>query len=453
MHPVIAVLIAAPILVWPALLNGYPLLFVDAGAYLLHTITGEAPWDKTPAYGPLIALFHQGITLWAPTLAQGAVTSWVLWVTQRVVRGAARPWLHLALCAALAALTSQPWFTAMIMPDVFAPLVALCIYGLGFGEARLKRAEMLGLGAVAAIGIAVHLSHLPIALALLVVIAVLRLRPLPVLRAAAPIALAVATLMVANQQYFGRATLSPHGSVFMLARLQDDGTAVQLLRARCPDAGWHLCHFIAEMPMDSDRFLWGPGSPMNRNEDGTYRLWGAESIAREAQQIVGETLRAYPLDVARAIALNTVRQFFMVLIDDMFAPQDLPDLTNLVIPEGFPLSEQLAMRNAMQFSNRLEAIAVPLRAPHGLVLLLAVALAGFGLWRAVRARWREGYALVLCVLAALAANAFVGGGLSKPHYRYQARIIWLLPLAAVLVARPPRRDQLAQDHTASALRG
>ena len=437
MHPIIAVLAAAPILIWPAFLNGYPLLFVDTGAYLLHIITGDPPWDKTAAYGPLIAIFHQGVTLWAPALVQGAVTSGVIWVTQRVARGTARPGAHLALCAGLAALTSQPWFTAMIMPDVFAPLVALALYGLGFGEARLKRAEMLGLGLVAALGIASHLSHLPIALSLLVVVAVLRLRPWPVLRVAAPIALAVITLLSANQHYFGRVTLSAHGSAFMLARLQDDGPAVQVLRDRCPAAGWHLCLFIDDMPLDSDRFLWGPRSPMNLTRERVERNDGGTQIAAEAREIVSATLRDYPLEVARAMVGNTFRQFFMVLIDDMFTPGDMGDLARHVIPSGVPEREALAMQQARQFTDRLEAIAVPLRIPHGPVLLLAVLAAALGLWRALRARWREGYALVLCMLAALAANAFVGGALSKPHYRYQARIIWLLPLVAVLVVRPP----------------
>jgi hypothetical protein len=42
-----AVILAAAVLAWPALLNGYPIIFTDTAAYLLHTITGEAPWDKT----------------------------------------------------------------------------------------------------------------------------------------------------------------------------------------------------------------------------------------------------------------------------------------------------------------------------------------------------------------------------------------------------------------------
>jgi hypothetical protein len=35
-------------------------------------------------------------------------------------------------------------------------------------------------------------------------------------------------------------------------------------------------------------------------------------------------------------------------------------------------------------------------------------------------------------MAGIAANAAVTGALSGPHDRYQARIAWLLPLAAIL---------------------
>lgn len=431
----IAVLLAAPLLVWPALLNGYPLMFVDGGAYLAQTILGQTPWDKTPVYGPVIAAFHGHVSLWGAALAQGLATSWAVWVVLRVL-GRASAWRHLALCAGLAALTSLPWFAALIMPDMLAPLVALALFALGFAEARLTRAEMLGLVLLATIGIAAHLSHLPIALAVLVVVAGLRLRVAPVLRAGLPIVLAIGTLLALNLHLAGRATLSPHGSVFMLARLLDDGPAARLLRERCPDAGWHLCHFTGAFPMDSDSFLWNPDSPLNRNPDGSPRADAAIRMAPEAGVIVGQTLRAFPLEVARAMAGNTLRQAVMATIDGMFTPEDLGDLATRIIPAGFPAREAAAFRDGLQYRNALEAWGEPLRAPQGLVLLLAALGAGIGLARALRARWREGYALVLCVLAALAANAFVGGALSKPHYRYQARIIWLLPLAAVLIVRP-----------------
>jgi hypothetical protein len=47
--------------------------------------------------------------------------------------------------------------------------------------------------------------------------------------------------------------------------------------------------------------------------------------------------------------------------------------------------------------------------------------------------------LAVAVVVALLANAAVTGGLSGPHERYQSRIMWLPPLAALLGIAALRR--------------
>lgn len=196
----LAVLAAAALLVWPAAVNGYPILFIDTVSYLVHTITGQPPWDKTVVYGPFIALFHQGRTLWLPLVAQGLILSHLLWLTQRVACGEVGPARHLALAAGLAALTAAPWFAATLMPDFFTPVVVLCLFLLGFGETRLGRLETASTALIAAIGIAAHLSHLPSALALVVLLPLLRRSWRPLLRVAPPVAAAMLFLVGANWQ-------------------------------------------------------------------------------------------------------------------------------------------------------------------------------------------------------------------------------------------------------------
>jgi hypothetical protein len=61
-----------------------------------------------------------------------------------------------------------------------------------------------------------------------------------------------------------------------------------------------------------------------------------------------------------------------------------------------------------------------------LAALLAVLV-----WTMRTGRTSDG-ALPLFVLAALLANAIICGTLSGPHDRYQSRLIWLAPFAAVL---------------------
>jgi hypothetical protein len=424
-----AILAAATLLVWPALMNRYPIIFVDTAAYLLHTITGEAPWDKTAAYGPFLLLFHQGITLWLPLAAQGVILSWLLWLVQRNACGRVTPARHLVLSGGLAGLTSAPWFAAMLMPDVFTPVVVLCLFLLGFGERRLARAELLAVGLIGAVAIAVHLSHLPTAVALVLLVLLGRRQWRPALRAAMPLAAAIVFLLGANWHAFGRVTLSAHGAIFLLARLQADGPAVLALRDHCPTAGWYLCDFIDQMPMDSDHFLWSPESPV--------RPVGSVRLAPEAREVVAATLRDYPLAVARAALGNWIEQLYLVRVGDTLDNLDLDQFADQVLARGFPLRERAAFEAGAQMRGDLERLAAPFLQLHvpALFLSLPVILAGW--WRLARRGDGPRLGLVLCVLVGVIANALATGALSKPHLRYQARIVWLLPLGAVLAFWPP----------------
>ena len=55
---------------------------------------------------------------------------------------------------------------------------------------------------------------------------------------------------------------------------------------------------------------------------------------------------------------------------------------------------------------------------------------------AVRRRDRAVSGMLVGMLVTVAVNAFATGALSAPVQRYQARIIWLLPLAAALGLAP-----------------
>lgn len=493
-----AVLAGAVILLWPALLNGYPLVFSDTGGFLHQTLGPLMLWDKPWVYGPLLHLFHWRVSLWLPLVAQGLVVSHLLWLAQRALRGAAKPGMvpgaaepgaprdaavpgsprgaatpgmHLLVCLVAAALTTAPFTVAMLMPDLFAPVVVLALFLLGPGRDGLSVLEATWLAVLAAIAIAAHLSHLPLA-AGLVVVAFLAGLPrgravADAARVALPVGAAVALLLVTNWAGHGRAALSPHGATFMLARLQADGPAAAVIRARCPDAGWYLCAFADRLPMDANDFLWDADSPVNRDPQGRARFLGGALISAEAGQIVGETLRAHPLAVAAAVLRNTLRQLVTAGIGDTLGPNNLATALRPRIAEGFPPREVAAFDAGRQARGRLAgAVGGPARAdvapvwsegwlagpigwPAGLIgwlaplhaaaLLLALPLLAFGGWRAWKAGDGLALAFIAFILAGLVGNAVATGGLSGVFPRYQARIAWLLPVAAVFLLMIPRK--------------
>jgi hypothetical protein len=435
----VAVLAATLMLVWPAFLNGYPILFSDTGAFLAQTVQPLMIWDKPWIYGPLLHLLHWNTTLWLPLLAQGLVVSHLLWLSQRAVRGYATAAAHLLLCLALGTLTALPWVAALLMPDVLAPVAVLSLFLLGIGRAALSQREAAWLGLLATLALAAHLSHLPLAAALVLATAVLTRRLWPAMRVAGPLAAALLLLLVTNWGGHGRLSLSPYGVVFVLARMIDDGPALRTIEARCPGSGWSLCASAGSLGGDSDVFLWGPDSPVNRDEVGRPIVLGAMRLAPEAREIVAETIRREPLALVGAMLRNFGRQLVLAGVGDTLVADHLEGAVRPRIAQGFPPAELARYDASAQVRGLLPARALPMLWSQGAVLLGSALGLGAMAWR-LRG---PGRCFALFLLMAVAANAMATGPLSKPHHRYQARIAWLMPLGVMVLALP-RRDATAR---------
>lgn len=430
-----AILLGGILLVWPAFLNGYPLVFSDTGGFLHQTLGPLMLWDKPWVYGPFLHLFHWRLTLWLPLAAQALIVSHLLWLAQRALRGEATAVGHIGTCLVAGALTTAPFTVAMLMPDVFAPAVVLALALLAFARPMLTAGETIWLMLLAAIGVAVHPAHLPLAAALLVPPLVAR-RWRDAARTALPVGAAVALVLATNAVGHGRIALSPNGATFLLARLQADGPAAEVIHARCPAAGWYLCAFAHRLPMPANEFLWAPGSPVNRDANGRPRFLGGALLAPEAGVIVGETLRAHPIEVAEAMLGNGTMQLVWTSIGDTLGNDNLAAALRPRIAEGFPPGELAAFEASLQARGELRP-AVAWMVPLHLIVL------GFALPLALAALWRDPASprgwILLAVVVGLAANALATGGLSGVFPRYQARIAWLLPVAAMLLVLPPRR--------------
>ena len=367
---VIAWLLGGLLFCWPALLNGYPIVFSDTGAFLAQTVLPAMVWDKPYVYGPFLYLFHWRVTLWAPMLAVALGLSHLLWLAQRAVWGMARPRAHVWLCAGLAAATSAPWFATLLMPDIFAPALVLCLFLLGFSS--LSRWEAAWIILVATLCSAAHLSHLPLAVALIVLTLLLARRLMPVLRVATPLALALGLLLATNWVGHGRLAVSPYGSVFALARLVADGPAARVIEAACPEAGWHLCRWAGRLPTNSDDFLWNETGPVWAERDDGAQPGGPISLAPEASRIVALTLQLHPLEVALMAARNAVMQLFRAGVGDVLGNEYLAVTVGLRLEQGgFPAWEQENFRAGLQFQGRLRNMADGFTWLHPWVLGLA----------------------------------------------------------------------------------
>ena len=449
-----AILLGAFLLLWPAFWNVYPLVFSDTGTYLTQAIHRYLGWDRPVFYSLFLYPLHLQQTLWPPVIAQAVLAAWLLDLLRRVLLPDSSPWAVLLLAAILAVLTALPFVASQLMPDVFTSLLVIAVSLTILTPERLSHAQARLLLPITTFMIVAHQSHVALTGALLLCLLPLRrllgataclamrqptrwrVRQPRVWmwRAILPLPLACLALVSVNLVGHGRASLSPFGNVFLLARLIYDGPGRVALEHNCPQSGWRLCAGLDRLPPTSDDFLWRADSPL-------AEAGGAKIVSGEAGAIILAAIRESPGAVLRGFVANAVAQFTRFATGDGLQPW--PDTVTPAIVQDFPRAEAAAYAAARQ--QRAEIPVHDMVSVHSLLpppfVILHLAAASVGIFGAVvvlilgvrRRHVAAGFALA--ALVAVLANAVITGGLSGPHDRYQSRIVWL-PLAVACLAIP-----------------
>ena len=424
---VIATIVGALILCWPAYLNGFPLVFGDTGNYIGQAILHYVGWNAPPFYSMFLLATDWRLTLWTPILVQGVIVTSLLSMVLRQF-GLRGPWPTLSACVALALFTSLPWVVSQLMADVFTGIVVLALALLGFGS--LGRWERIYLVLLAAGAIALHQSHIPLAFGLLVVGCLLRWwqdgvrAALLALRRLAP-APVLGTMMVfsVNLLALGSASLSPFGGIVLAARMIGDKTGTAYLQAACPTEHYKICNHLDRLGEGGSHLLWF--EPALWSSMGGERAW-----APEASRIVHGTIVHDPRAVVAAALHNGVEQFAAMRTGERLDPWVRADGPRPLIARFFH-GELASYDNSRQETGRLVEDVKPFSALH-------VALAWIGLFAllgAIVAERRNHAILGICVmvLAAMIGNALITGALSGVESRYAARVAWLLAFIPCIV--------------------
>ena len=425
-----ALLIAAPLLLWPAALNGYPLLFGDTGVYIKDGIDHHVSWARPMFYGLFMLPLHLLRTTWPVVVAQALIAASVLMATLRLFMPRLHPLALVPITLVLAVGTSLPWFVSQLMPDLFAGLLVLTLAALLMLPPRMSPIGQVVAILFAAACITLHLSLLPIALALIVTLLICRpltsrsLTLRDIARGAAVVALALAVLAGTNALLIGQPSVSPYGKIFLLNRLLVDGPGVRALQRECPRPDWTLCAFKDEIPtiVDEDDMLWGTDAVLDRA--GGYKI-----VAPQAWPIIMSALRAEPGTIAWQALQNTAVQFISFRSGDaLLRPSPFNDGVWSAV---FPAVEQARYHAGMQYRG-LPLVPAGLQAVH--VVLGAVSIVGVaaGAVGALRRRAAIG-GLLAAVTVGLVVNAFVAGALSGVYDRYQSRFVWLAPFVLMLM--------------------
>jgi hypothetical protein len=416
-------------LLWPALWNGFPLIFPDTGGYLARPFEGRLEMGRSAFYGAMLAVAIR-YDFFPIILLQATLIAWLLIRTAQFLGLDCRPLRILGIGVALAVITGLPWCTTQLIPDALAGVAVLSLYLLAFHTKRLALWERIAIVAGVAMSAASHMSILALTLGLLLALTAIlplaaRLRMSgPELRW--PVVAVAASLLggpVSNLATVGQFQFTPGGSNFLFARMVNDGIAAQVLASLCPDHTIRLCDFRNDLPPNGEDWLWDSNSPLNRPGG----IGGRAEFEAEAARLVRESIALNPLQHLSSSAKSAARQFVMVATGDGL--NEWTWHTEWILRSYAPsaLAPYLAARQRAQSWNFTSVNII-----HAPVAWIAIAILPFIAFAAGRQKSHPVSALALIVLVTLAGNAAICGIFSIPHDRYQSRLVWLAPFTALL---------------------
>ena len=344
---------------------------------------------------------------------QGVVVLFTLFALYSPDQLLSRP-IMIAGAVYLAVLTTLPWFTVYLMPDIFAAVVVI------YGAILMRRYDEMSwpqrvvLTVIAALAIATHYGYPPVAAGLFVLVLIYRalrrrITAAVLFGALFPLLFSPVANLTASSVALDTTSPAPLRLPILLARSLQDGPARWYLSEECPEADLAFCEAFGDTEfLMLEDFLW--------SDEGINSLT-PELMARirdEEIKVLYLSFRAYPVEQTISFFGNVGETLILAGTGAIFPAQTLD--------ENFDPVDQDTQVTAAKLLEVFDTI-IPLATWTGVLPLF---------WLMVTGRLsRRQYEIAFAVLAGLLLNALVFGGLSAPAERYQSRVIWLLPALSV----------------------
>lgn len=407
-------------------------------------------------------------SLWLVAAIQGLLALWPAWRLSRAIAPLARPWTFIPVSLLVAAGTSLPLFAGFAMPDVFAGVAILCGVLLLIYRHTLSRRAQIFNWSLLSLALSFHGSHTMTALGLAIVgsgiMVLLKADRRETFVRASLIMAAIITGFAANALY-AQSVKAKWGEdlgrpPFLIARVLADGPGRNYLREACRSGTPYIvCRFRHQALDDSDKILWSGTAGIGLFNRLSYE--DRVGLGKEEFRFALNTVLHDPLGQVEASLQNWWWQLNLIYVEDplrnpyVFLNDRYWGDTNL--PLLIPDAEQCkADRAACRSRLRMD----PLRAWHTTIFVLAGLFLG---WRLARGEVAQAFrqkrihfdedalkamSAVALFVAGYIINAAVCGVLSGPFPRYQARIAWIIPLAAAILAQKLAKDTPGQTWSA-----
>jgi len=338
------------------------------------------------------------------------------------------------VAVALSALGSLPFYVAFVMPDLFTPILLIVAALLSAFGLKMKTWELVVVTALGCLAITVSISNLAIGLILFPIVVLKAILVSEPRRWLGPSLMLVIVLAGIGEQAILRVAAKQVEDAevvyrpFLTARLVQDGPGFSYLSDRCPTNPEPTCALLDALSLSDDptRFSATNIAFSNELSNGSFQLMTAEdqiNVTQQQFQFFMDVFLDRPIETSLAFASNVLRQLTLNSVDMTLQ-------TDAIVERGkgatgmawgdFEHGRLTADTSWLALVNSAQSILYALAAIGVLGLLASgrqpPAVATF----------------LIMILVGIVVNAIVCGGLSQPANRYGARVIWLLPVAAVI---------------------
>jgi hypothetical protein len=454
---------------WAFWANGVPLIYDDTGSYLylgqkcaetlarMIGVSGELAVDAPGGgsglaeradgqvkgsgaiiYGIFLAIiefiYSYNLVVYVQTLALIVTLHISICAALRSSDSITESWMVTAFAAIAATAGCLSFYVAFLMPDIFTPILILAVAALATLGRYMRYWEGGLLILIAAAAVPMHLSHM-IILALLLPAVVLVTLVTKTQRwwIAAAIVVTIGVVGVVERVAFSTAVEKSTKSEvvyvpYITARLIVDGPGKRYLDEKCPEVGLATCDLNAVLDRPSrvtgTHITFGVG-----DEAGSFELLPPETqkrISKEQIRFLTAVALDRPFELSFSVLGNVVEQLESISMYQTIPKPFHHKRARSVFPD-FPAEwEQGRLAQSRDWIQPLTNFHSGLYIVSAIALLVLTCAPGNRVPAAMR-----GFAVLIGL--GILANAFVCGALSQSADRYGARVMFLLPMAVVIL--------------------
>jgi hypothetical protein len=427
-----AVLGVTLLMLFPAIWNGFPLVYSDTGTYIASGFQSFVPHDRPLAYGFILRHTSLSESLWFTVAAQALFTALLLWAYYKLfLQQAPKPKTFLILGIALAIFSTLPWYSSFLMADAFTGQSFLLFLFLCFG---LNQNPWRNLGLVLLYWLltATHLTHANTHLFVWAVLLLLMTyKPIRKVISFKRWA-AVGLIVLLNYlflpsfhwlagNYFGY----PQKSYYYLSsRFSENGSMKVVLDQHCPDKNWKLCAYKDSLPNNGSDFLWTDKSPLNK-----LNGWGQElTELKEINKAVMLQPDLWQLNLHHFVQIAW-KQIGKTAVAEEYLVYDT------LTPPGWETANHFRNELSQYLQSKQQqdtalAVSKPLSKWMNICLVLSLVILLLSVVSAFGSTRQN--LVILLSLAAYVGNV-LAVSIASEGARYNSRLYWIFPMMAILI--------------------